>query len=106
MANGNGSGGFAAGMLFGMIVGGAAGLLLAPKSGAETRATLWEQTQGARERLPDTLDNLQDRLESLQDDLSRLGDIVRERVQMANRGDASMGDDDDEPSGPMASGPA
>lgn len=77
---GTGAGGFSAGVIFGAVIGVAAGLLLAPKTGAETRAAIWEQTQGARERLPETLDSLQDRIEDLQADLSRLGEMVRQRM--------------------------
>ena len=77
---GNGAGGFSAGVIFGAVIGVAAGLLLAPKTGAETRAAIWEQTQGARERLPETLDTLQDRIEDLQADLARLGEMVRQRM--------------------------
>lgn len=81
MANGGSNGGgFTAGLMFGALVGVAAGLLLAPKSGSETRAALWEQTQGARDRIPETLDALQERIEDLQADLTRLGDMVRQRM--------------------------
>lgn len=94
MANGGSNGGgFSAGLMFGALVGVAAGLLLAPKSGAETRAALWEQTQGARERFPETLDTLQDRIEDLQSDLTRLAEIVRQR--MPGSAGASNGSTDD-----------
>ena len=95
MTNGGGAGagGFSAGVIFGAMLGVAAGLLLAPRSGAETRAAIWEQTQGARERLPETLDTLQDRIEDLQADLARLGDIVRQRMP----GGTSSASDPDQP---------
>lgn len=93
MANGGSNGGgFSAGLLLGALIGVGAGLLLAPKSGAETRAALWEQTQGARERLPETLDSLQDRMEDLQADLARLGEMVRQRMP-GSTGAPDMKDD-------------
>lgn len=94
MANGGSNGGgFTAGLMFGALVGVAAGLLLAPKSGAETRAALWEQTQGARDRFPETLDTLQDRIEDLQADLTRLGDMVRQRMPGAPSSSNGSGED-------------
>lgn len=53
MANGSGDS-FLAGVIIGGIAGFAAGILLAPKSGADMRADLMDRTDSAREQLWDS----------------------------------------------------
>jgi gas vesicle protein len=50
MGNNNGSGGFVLGLFVGAVIGGMAGLLLAPKPGAQTRADLLEMGDAWRTR--------------------------------------------------------
>ena len=47
MANGNGNS-FITGFLIGGVVGAVVGIMLAPKSGSETRAELLEQSEALR----------------------------------------------------------
>ena len=50
MANSNGGGGFVLGLFVGVVIGGVAGLLLAPKPGSQTRAELAEMGDAWRTR--------------------------------------------------------
>jgi hypothetical protein len=50
------------GLAVGVLVGGAAALLLAPCTGAEMRAQLGERLQGARERAKEAADTVRDRV--------------------------------------------
>ena len=50
MANSKGGGGFVLGLFVGVVIGGVAGLLLAPKPGSETRAELAEMGDAWRTR--------------------------------------------------------
>jgi hypothetical protein len=50
------------GLAVGVLVGGAAALLLAPCTGAEMRAQLSERLQGARERAREAADNVRERV--------------------------------------------
>jgi gas vesicle protein len=57
----------AIGTVIGVGIGGLLGLLLAPKSGAETRADLNHQMDDLRDRAEEALDKLQDATADLRD---------------------------------------
>ena len=65
-SNGNG-GGFALGFLVGGIVGTVVGILIAPKSGTETRANLAERSEEWRRRGEDLRERVSPVVETLRD---------------------------------------
>ncbi len=83
MANGNG-GSFISGFLIGGLVGAIVGILLAPKSGSETRADLLEQSEAlrlrgeelaarVRERVGPAVDSVRERVQPVASQISRSG---------------------------------
>ena len=88
MGNNNGSGGFVLGLLVGAVIGGMAGLLLAPKPGAQTRADLLEMGDAWRTRADEIAAQMAAEMRTRGvPDLSAVGDRVgpavdslRERV--------------------------
>lgn len=95
MANGSGDS-FLAGVILGGIVGFAAGILLAPKSGSEMRADLmdrtdsareqlWDRTGSAREQFMDRTSEARGQMEELLDSTSqRLDEIRAEAASVAS----------------------
>ena len=73
MANGNGSS-FISGFVIGGLVGAVVGILLAPKSGSETRSDLIEQSEALRLRGEELAAKVRERV-------GPAVDSVRERVQ-------------------------
>ena len=73
MANGNGNS-FISGFLIGGVVGAVVGIMLAPKSGSETRAELLEQSEALRVRGEELAARVRERV-------GPAVDTVRERVQ-------------------------
>jgi gas vesicle protein len=95
MANNDSRGSFIMGFLVGGIVGAAVGLLMAPKSGAETRAELAEQSDvwrtraeemaaRVREGVGPTMDTMRERVgpavDTMRDRMAPAVEGVRERV--------------------------
>ena len=77
---------FISGFLLGGLVGAAVGLLLAPKSGAETRAGLAEQSDVWRNRAEDFAGqvghNISPTIDNLRQQVSPAVEAVRERMGM------------------------
>jgi gas vesicle protein len=67
--NGTDWGAMLAGAVIGFAVGGTLGILLAPKSGAETRADLNQRLDDLREKAEGTLDRLQEATADLRGNL-------------------------------------
>ena len=63
MANDDGGSSFVSGFLIGGIIGTVVGILLAPRSGLETRSELLDQSEEFRERTEEILARLRERLE-------------------------------------------
>lgn len=84
MANGSGDS-FLAGVILGGIAGFAVGILLAPKSGAETRADLLDRTDNAREQLWDRTgsarEQFMDRTSTARDQMEDLLDATSQRLE-------------------------
>ena len=78
---------FTTGFLFGAIVGGIAGILLAPKPGSQTRAELLEQSGALRSRAEEMAASVRERVgpavESVRERVSPAMESVRERVEPA-----------------------
>ena len=73
----NGGGGFALGLLVGGVIGAAAGLLLAPKPGAETRSELMEMGETWRTRADSMAADARSRgMQELTDVSQRVGPAV------------------------------
>ncbi len=81
MANGSNDTGFIAGLIVGGLIGFATGIMLAPKSGEETRAQLWDSTGDVRERLDEVIETAQVRLDDMRDEASRISSRAREAVR-------------------------
>ena len=112
MANGSGDS-FLAGVILGGIAGFAIGVLLAPKSGSETRADLldrtdnfreqvWDRTGSARDQFMDRTGSARDQVEDLLDSTSqRLEEIRTEAANVAStlrqRVNRNSSEDDGEP---------
>ncbi len=77
---------FVSGFLLGGLVGAAIGLLLAPKSGAETRAGIAEHSDEWRHRAEDIAGqishNITPAIENLRHQVAPAVDVVRERMGM------------------------
>ena len=77
---------FISGFLLGGLVGAAVGLLLAPKSGAETRAGIAEHSDAWRNRAEDFAGqighNISPTIDTLRHQVSPAVDAVRERMGM------------------------
>ena len=86
MANGNGNS-FISGFLIGGLVGAVVGVMLAPKSGSETRAELIEQSEALRVRGEELAARVRERV-------GPAVETVRERVQQGrgNAGAAGEGE--------------
>jgi gas vesicle protein len=71
--------------LVGFVVGGAigaiAGILLAPKSGEETRAMIAEGTRDAIKRADETVKEIQSKADDVVSDLQKKGDEIKEKLQ-------------------------
>ena len=73
----NGGGGFALGLLVGGVIGAAAGLLLAPKPGAETRSEIMEMGETWRTRADSMAADMRSRgMQELSDVGQRVGPAV------------------------------
>ena len=110
MADNDSGWSFTAGFLIGAIAGGIAGVLLAPKPGAETRAQLVQQSEtwrtraeeaaaSVRERVGPTVDEIRDRVQPVAEHLSARVEQVGAKVGLGSAGSTTDG-------GPSAESPA
>ena len=75
------AGKFFAGFLIGGAVGALTGILLAPKSGAETREILKNSTTDALKKADETVKEIQAKADDVVADLQKKGDEIREKLQ-------------------------
>lgn len=93
MGNNNGGGGFVLGLFIGAVIGGAVGLLLAPKPGAQTRAELVEMGGAWRTRADEMAAQMAAEMRSRGiPDIGAVGDRVGPAVDsLRERGSSTLG---------------
>ena len=72
---------FLAGFIVGGAIGTIAGILLAPKSGEETRAMLADSAKDAARRADETVKESQAKADEVVADMQKKGDEMREKLQ-------------------------
>ena len=75
------AGKFLAGFIVGGAVGAIAGLLLAPKSGEETREMLAKTSSEIYDKTEDSLKEIKEKAEDVVEDLQKKGDELIAKVQ-------------------------
>lgn len=72
---------FLAGFLVGGAIGAVAGILLAPKSGEETRAMLADTAKDMASRADATVKEIQAKADDVVSDMQKKGDEIKEKLQ-------------------------
>ena len=72
---------FLAGFIVGGAIGAIAGVLLAPKSGEETRAMLADGAKEAMKRADETVKEIQSKADDVVSDMQKKGDEIRDKLQ-------------------------
>ncbi len=75
------AGKFLAGFLVGGAIGAVAGILLAPKSGEETRQMISDSTKDALKRADETVKQIQNKADDVVSDMQRKGEEIKEKLQ-------------------------
>ncbi len=72
---------FLAGFIVGGAIGAIAGILLAPKSGKETREFLANSAKEAASKADETVKEIQSKADNVVEEMQRKGDEIREKLQ-------------------------
>jgi len=72
---------FLAGFIVGGAIGAIAGILLAPKSGEETREMICETTRDALKRADETVKEIQAKADDVVSDMQKKGEEIKEKLQ-------------------------
>ncbi len=72
---------FLAGFLVGGAIGALAGILLAPKSGEETRQMIADSAKDAMRRADETVKQIQSKADDVVSDMQKKGDEIRDKLQ-------------------------
>ncbi len=72
---------FFAGFIVGGAIGAIAGILLAPKSGEETRALIADSAKDVARRADETVKEIQSKADDVVADMQKKGDEIREKLQ-------------------------
>ncbi len=75
------TGKFLTGMIIGGAIGAIAGILLAPKSGEETRAELCESTKDLLKRADETVKEIQNKADDVVSDIQKKGEEIQNKIQ-------------------------
>jgi len=75
------AGKFLAGFLVGGAIGAVAGILLAPKSGEETRQMLADGAKDALKRADETVKQIQSKADDVVSDMQKKGEEIKEKLQ-------------------------
>ena len=80
------AGKFLAGFIVGGAIGAVTGILLAPKSGEETRSLLADGAKDVIKRADDTVKEIKSKADDVVSDMQRKGEEIKEKLQdMINR---------------------
>lgn len=72
---------FLAGFLVGGAIGAVAGILLAPKSGEETRALIADTAKDTLRRADETVKEIQSKADDVVSDMQKKGDELKNKLQ-------------------------
>ena len=72
---------FLAGFIVGGAIGAITGILLAPKSGEETRAMLADSAKEAMKKADETVKQIQEKADDVVSDLQKKGDEIKDKIQ-------------------------
>lgn len=72
---------FLAGFLVGGAIGAIAGILLAPKSGEETRAMLADSSKDIARRADETVKEIQEKADGVVTEMQKKGEEIKEKLQ-------------------------
>ncbi len=72
---------FLAGFIVGGAIGAIAGILLAPKSGEETRKLIADTTKDVMNRADATVKEIQSKADDVVSDMQKKGDEIRDKLQ-------------------------
>lgn len=72
---------FLAGFIVGGALGAIAGILLAPKSGKETREMLANSAREAASKADETVKEIQSKADNVVEEMQRKGEEIREKLQ-------------------------
>ena len=72
---------FLAGFIVGGAIGAIAGVLLAPKSGEETRAMIADTAKDTLKRADETVKEIQSKADDVVSDMQKKGDELRHKLQ-------------------------
>ena len=72
---------FLAGFIVGGAIGAIAGILLAPKSGEETRQLIADTTKDVMRRADETVKEIQAKADDVVSDMQKKGDELRDKLQ-------------------------
>lgn len=75
------AGKFLAGFIVGGAVGALAGLLLAPKSGEETREMIAQKSSEIYDKTEDSINEIKEKAEDVVEDLQKKGDEIIAKIQ-------------------------
>ncbi len=75
------AGKFFAGFLVGGAIGAIAGILLAPKSGEETRQMLAEGAKDMLDKADETVKQIQSKADDVVSDMQKKGEEIKEKLQ-------------------------
>ena len=75
------AGKFLAGFIVGGAIGALTGILLATKSGEETRAMLADSAKSAMQKADETVKEIQSKADDVVSDLQKKGDEIKEKLQ-------------------------
>lgn len=72
---------FLAGFIVGGAIGAITGILLAPKSGEETRQMIADTAKDVRRRADETVKEIQTKADDVVTDMQKKGDEIRDKLQ-------------------------
>ena len=82
---------FLTGVVLGAAIGGIAGVLLAPKSGEETRNDISDMAKNVAEKTDQTVKDIKEKADNIVSDMQTKGDEIMNKIQsLINKQKAEM----------------